>query len=161
MSSDYSWKCQWTGTQLMEMRSVFQGKGQHVQNNACQNLSDDSEVSSSDVYPQIVEASQSKLEPCHVQPFRPATWSCNLFFAQLAASVALSALVLNGHISAAMTQCERHYSGSVVDETLNIYWCHKEGYCNHPNGMSLQNLSFQSCVRQYTFEFHRWTAADI
>ena len=84
---------------------------------------------------------------------RPATGSFNLFSAQLAASVALSVLVLYGHISAAKTQCKRHYSGSVVAETLCIHWCHIKGCCNNPNGMSLQNLSyFQSWVCHGSFE---------
>ena len=72
-----------------------------MQTNACQNLSGNNEVSSRCVYPQIVETSQvcrvtgvmtSKVAPCHVEPCRPATGSCNLFCAQLAASVDLSIL---------------------------------------------------------------------
>ena len=62
----------------------------------------------------------STVEPCHVEPCRPATWSCNLFCAQLAVSVDLSILVLYGHISAVRRQCAQHYSGSVVAETLSI-----------------------------------------
>ena len=100
---------------------------------------------------QIVETSQvcratvvmiNKVEPCHVEPCRPAIGSCNLFCAQLAASVDLSILVLYGHISAVRRQCAQHYSGSVVAKILNIHWYHTEGYCNNPNGMSLPNLSF-------------------
>ena len=95
---------------LMEMGAC----SSHAQSNACQNLPGDNEVSSRDVYPRIVETSQvymatvvmtSKLEPCHVEPCRPATGSCYLFFAQLAASVDLSVLVLYGHIFAARRQC--------------------------------------------------------
>ena len=106
----------------------------------------DNEVSLKDVYPQIVEASQvckatvvmtSKVDPCLVEPRRPTTGSYNWFSAQLAASVALSVLVLYGHISAARTQFEQHYSGSVVAETLIIHWCYIEGCCNNPTGMSL------------------------
>ena len=113
------------------------------------------EVSSRNVYPQIVETSQvcratvvmtSKVEPCHVEPCRPATGSCNLFCTQLAASVDLSILVLYGHISAVRRQCAQHYSGSVVAETLCIHWYHTEGCCNNPNGMSLPNLSIFSVV---------------
>ena len=87
-------------------------------------------MSSRDVYPQIVETSHvcrvtvvmtSKVEPCHVEPCRPATGSCNLFSTQLAASVDLSILVLYGHISAARRQCVQHYCDSVVAETLSIH----------------------------------------
>ena len=141
-----------------------------VMGSACQNLPGDNEVSSRDVYPQIVETTRvcratvvmtSKVEPCHVEPCRPATRSCNLFCTQLAASVDLSILVLCGHISAVRRQCAQHYSGSVVAETLSIHWYHTEGCCNNPNGMSLLNLSFfQSWVCQGTFEFYRWNTAD-
>ena len=95
-------------------------------------------MSLEDVYPEIVEASQvckatvvmtSKVDPCPVEPRRPATGSYNWFSAQLAVSVALSVLVLYGHISAARTQFKQHYSGSVVAETLIIHWCHIEGCC--------------------------------
>ena len=88
------------------------------------------EMSSRDVYPQIVEAPHDckatvvitgKVRPCHVEPYRPATGSYNLFLAQLAARVVLSVLVLYGHISAIRTKCERHYSGSVVAETLYVH----------------------------------------
>ena len=108
-----------------------------------------------DVYPQIVENSHvcratvvmtSKAEPCHVEPFRPATGSCNLFCTQLAASVDLSILVLYGHISAVRRQCAQHYSGSVIAETLSIHWYHTEGCWNNPSGLSLPNLSFFSVV---------------
>ena len=77
-------------------------RGGHAQNNACQNLSGNNEMSSRDVYPQIVETSQvcrvtvvmtNKVEPCHVEPCRPATGFCNSSCAQLAASVDLSKLV--------------------------------------------------------------------
>ena len=87
-------------------------------------------MSPRDVYPQIVETSQvctatvvmtSKVEPCHVEPCRPSTGSCNLFCAQLAASVDLSILVLYGHIFAVGRQCAQHYSGSVVAKTLSIH----------------------------------------
>ena len=84
----------------------------------------------------------SKVEPFHVEPCRPATGSCNLFCAQLSASVDHSILVLYGHISAVRRRCMQHYSDSVVAETLNIHWCHTEGCCNNPNGMSLLNWSF-------------------
>ena len=46
------------------------------------------------------------------------------------------------HISPARTQCEWHYSGSVLTETLSAHWCHITSSCNNPNGMSVQNLSF-------------------
>ena len=121
---------------------------------------------SRDVYPQIGDTSQgcratvvmtSKVEPCHVEPCRPATRSCT----QLAASVDLSILVLYGHIPAERRQCAQHYSGNVVAETISIHWYHTEGCCNNPNGMSLPNLSFfQSWVCQGTFEFYRWNTAD-
>ena len=155
---------------LIEMGACFRGKGRHAQSNACQNFPGDNEVSSRDVYSQIVETSQicratvgmtNTTEPCHVEPCRPATRSCILFCAQLAASVDLSILVLYGHISAARRQCAQHCSGSIVAETLNIHWYHTGGCCNNPNGMSLPNLSvFQSWVCQGTFEFYRWNAAD-
>ena len=142
---------------LMETGSVFQRVGMAcaTQNNACQNLPGNNEVSSRDVYPQIVETSQvcratilmiKKVEPCHVEPCRPATGSCNLFCAQLAASVNLSILVLYGHISAIRRQYAQDYSSSVVAEALNIHWYHTECFCNNPNGMSLPNLSFFSVV---------------
>ena len=170
VSSDCSWKCQWTGHTWWWWVARSREKGRHAQNNACQNLPGDNEVSSRDVYPQIVETSRvcratvvmtSKVEPCHVEPCRPAARSCNLFCTQLAASVDLSILVLCGHISAVRRQCAQHYSGSVVAETLSIHWYHTEGCCNNPNGMSLLNLSFfQSWVCQGTFEFYRWNTAD-
>ena len=170
VSSDCSWKCQWTGHTWWWWGPCSREKGRHAQNNACQNLLGDNEVSSRDVYPQIVETSQvcratvvmtSKVEPCHVEPCRPATRSCNLFCTQLAANVDLSILVLNGHISAVRRQCAQHYSGSIVAETLSIHWYHTEGCCNNPNGMSLPNLSFfQSWDCQGTFEFYRWNTAD-
>ena len=128
MSSDCSWKCQWTGHTWWWWGACSREKGRHAQNNACQNLPGDNEVSSRDVYPQIVETSQvcgatvvmtSKVEPCHVEPCRPATRFCNLFCTQLAASVDLSILVLYGHIFAVRRQCAQHYSGSVVAETLS------------------------------------------
>ena len=158
MSSDCSWKCQWTGHTWWRWGACSREKRRHAQNNACQNLPGDNEVSSRDVYPQIGETSQvcratvvmtSKVEPCHVEPCRPATRSCELFCNQLAASVDLSILVLYGDISAVRRQCAQHYSGSVVAETLIIHWYHTEGCCNNPNGMSLPNLSFfQSWVCQ-------------
>ena len=123
---------------------TLDGDGERAQRNACQNLPGDNKVSSREVYPQIVETSQvcretvvitSKVKPCHVEPCRPATGSCNLFCSQLAASVDLSILVLYGHISAARRQCAQHSSGSVVAETLNIDWYHREGCCNNPNGI--------------------------
>ena len=152
MSSDCSWKCQWTGHTWWWWVARSREKGRHAQNNACQNLPGDNEVSSRDVYPQIVETSRvcratvvmtSKVEPCHVEPCRPATRSCKLFCTQLAASVDLSILVLCGHISAVRRQCAQHYSGSVVAETLSIHWYHTEGCCNNPNGMSLLKLLLQ------------------
>ena len=119
---------------------------------------------------EIVETSQvcratvvmtSKVEPCRVEPCRPATRSCNSFCTQLAASVNLSILVLYGHISAVKRQCAQHYSGSVVAETLSIHWYHTKGCCNNPNRMPLPNLSFfQSWVCQGTFKFYRWNTAD-
>ena len=103
----------------------------------------------------------SKVEPCHVEPCRPATGSCNVFSAQLAANVDLSVLVLYGLISAARRQCAQHYSGRVVAETLNIHWYHTEGCCNNPSGMSLPNLSLlPSWVFQGTFEFYRSNIAN-
>ena len=88
----------------------------------------------------------SKAEPCHVEPCKPATGSCNLFWTQLAASVDLSILVLYEHITTVRRQFAQHYSGSVVAETLSIHWYHTEGCCNDPSGMSLPNLSFFSVV---------------
>ena len=63
----------------------------------------------------------SKVEPCHVEPCRPGTRSCNLFSAQLASNIDLSVLVLYGLISAAKRQCAQHCSGSVVAVTLIPY----------------------------------------
>ena len=109
VSLDCSWKCQWTGHTWWRWGPCSREKGRHKQNNTCQNLPGDNEVSSRDVYPQIIETSQvcrptvvmtSKVEPCHVGPCKPATGSCNLFCVQLGASVDLSILVLYGHISA-------------------------------------------------------------
>ena len=74
----------------------------------------------------------------------PVTGSYNLFSAQLAASVALSVLVLYGHISTTRTHCGRHYSGTVVAEILNIRWCHIEDFCDNPNEIPLQNQYFFS-----------------
>ena len=95
-----------------------------------------------DVYPQIAEASHV-CEVVAVMTTLPcwATGSCNLLSDQLAASVRLSALVLYGHISAARTQCEQHYSRNALAETPSIHWCLIE-YCNNTNGMTLQNLPF-------------------
>ena len=99
------------------MEACFRGKGRHAQSNACQNLPSDNEVSSRYVYPQIIKTSQvcratvvmtHKVEPCHVEPCRPATGSCNLLSAQLAARVDLTVLVLYGHISTARRQCAQH-----------------------------------------------------
>ena len=144
--------------------------GRHAQNNACQNLPGDNEVSSRDVYPQIVKITQvcratvlmtSKVGPCHAEPCRPALGSCNLFCTRLAASVDLTILVLYGQISAARRKCVQHYSGSVVPETLSIHWYHTEGFCNNPNGMSLPNLSlFPSWVCQGAFDFYLWNTTD-
>ena len=121
-----------------------------------QNLPGDREVLSRDVYPQIVKDLQlckatavitSKMESCHAELCRPATGSYSLFSAQLAASVALSVLVLYGHISATGHNASGIIQvASVVAETPYIYWCHIEGCCNNPNGMSLQNLSFLSVM---------------
>ena len=89
-------KCQWTGHTWWCWGACYREKGRHAQNNACQDLPGDNEVSSRDVYPQIVETSQvcratvvmtCKVEPCQVEPCRPATRSCNVFCTQLAASV--------------------------------------------------------------------------
>ena len=104
----------------------------------------------------------NKLEPCNVEPCRWAKGSCNVFSAQLAASVDLSVLALYGHIFVARRQCVQHYSGSVVAEILNIHWCHTENCCNNPKRMSLPNLSISpSWVCQGTFEFYRWNTADL
>ena len=146
---------------LMELRSMFQRGSAACAKQSLPKPSGDNEVSSSVIYPQMIEVSQvtvvieNKMEPRHVEPCRPATGSYILFPAQLASSVALSVLVLYCHITVTRTKCEWYYSGIIaLVYRLSAVHCQMTRYSQRVPGyltrysVSAKKISFDKKISQ-------------
>ena len=66
MSSDCSWKCQWTGHSWWRWGACSREKGQHAQNNACQNLPGDNEYINIYIYIYIVQCKYAAYLCIHI-----------------------------------------------------------------------------------------------